>query len=490
LEYDKTLNLPKTDFPMRGNLPAREPEILSFWQEKDIYARVQERNQGKPKFVLHDGPPYANGDIHLGTALNKVLKDFIVKYYSMKGYDAPYIPGWDTHGLPIETRAIKSLKLDRSEINIVDFRNRCAEYAMKYVDIQRDSFKRLGIRGDWDNPYLTLEPEYEAAQIGVFGDMAKKGYIYKGLKPVYWCSDCETALAEAEVEYQDKRSASIYVKFPVKDARGLFDIQDTYFVIWTTTPWTIPANVAIALHPDYEYVLVQTGQEKYIMAKELYKGVLEEVGLEESKVLQVFKGTDLELVVCSHPFLERDSLVIVGDHVTLDAGTGCVHTAPGHGLEDYEVGRKYNLPTISPLDAKGRFTQEIPDFQGLSYDEANKAVTKVLDEKGSLLKLDFMKHQYPHCWRCKHPVIYRATEQWFASIDAFRKEALKAIEEEVKWIPAWGKERIYSMVAERGDWCISRQRTWGVPIPIFYCAECNEAIITDDTISHIQNLLF
>jgi len=488
LEYDKTLNLPKTEFPMRGNLPEREPEILKFWEEMDIYAKVQEKNQGKPKFVLHDGPPYANGDIHLGTALNKVLKDFIVKYRSMDGFDAPYVPGWDTHGLPIETRAIKSLKLNRNEIDTVEFRNRCAEFAMKYVGIQRESFKRLGVRGDWANPYLTLKPEYEAIQVGVFGEMAKKGYIYKGLKPVYWCSDCETALAEAEVEYQDTRSASIYVKFPVKDAKGLFDKEHTYVVIWTTTPWTIPANVAICLHPDYEYVLIQVGQERYIMAKELYKGVLEEAELGDGQVLQTFKGSDLELVVCRHPFLDRDSLVILGDHVTLDAGTGCVHTAPGHGLEDYEVGRKYNLPIISPLDAKGRFTSEIPEFEGMSYEEANKAVTKLLDEKNSLLKLSFIQHQYPHCWRCKKPVIYRATEQWFASIEGFRKEALKAIEEQVQWIPAWGKDRIYNMVAERSDWCISRQRTWGVPIPIFYCAKCHEPIITDETISHIQEL--
>jgi len=488
LEYDKTLNLPKTEFPMRGNLPEREPEILKFWEEMDIYAKVQEKNQGKPKFVLHDGPPYANGDIHLGTALNKVLKDFIVKYRSMDGFDAPYVPGWDTHGLPIETRAIKSLKLNRNEIDTVEFRNRCAEFAMKYVGIQRESFKRLGVRGDWANPYLTLKPEYEAIQVGVFGEMAKKGYIYKGLKPVYWCSDCETALAEAEVEYQDTRSASIYVKFPVKDAKGLFDKEHTYVVIWTTTPWTIPANVAICLHPDYEYVLIQVGQERYIMAKELYKGVLEEAELGDGQVLQTFKGSDLELVVCRHPFLDRDSLVILGDHVTLDAGTGCVHTAPGHGLEDYEVGRKYNLPIISPLDAKGRFTSEIPEFEGMSYEEANKAVTKLLDEKNSLLKLSVIQHQYPHCWRCKKPVIYRATEQWFASIEGFRKEALKAIEEQVQWIPAWGKDRIYNMVAERSDWCISRQRTWGVPIPIFYCAKCHEPIITDETISHIQEL--
>lgn len=487
MEYDKTINLPKTDFPMRGNLPKREPEVLKFWEEIDIYKQVAEHNKGKPKFVLHDGPPYANGDIHLGTTLNKILKDFIVKYRSMSGYDAPYVPGWDTHGLPIENQAIKNLKLDRHQIDPVEFRKICADYAMKYVDIQRESFKRLGVRGDWSNPYLTLSPEYEAAQIGVFGEMAKKGYIYKGLKPVYWCSDCETALAEAEVEYQDKRSPSIYVKFPVKDAQGLFDEAQAYVVIWTTTPWTLPANVAICLHPEFEYVLVQVGQEKLLMAKELYAEVLSACGLTEERVLKTFRGKELEGVVCRHPLWERDSLVINGDHVTLDAGTGCVHTAPGHGVEDYEVGQRYNLPVISPLDNRGRFTEEVPEYQGLTYDEANKAVTKDLEEKGCLLKLDFIQHQYPHCWRCKRPVIFRATEQWFASIQGFREEALKAIDE-VRWIPAWGRDRIYNMVAERSDWCISRQRTWGVPIPIFYCEKCGEAIINDDTIKHLQDL--
>ncbi|MDS1029608.1 isoleucine--tRNA ligase [Bacillota bacterium LX-D] len=487
MEYDKTLNLPKTDFPMRGNLPQREPEVLKFWEEKNIYKMVQEANQGKPKFILHDGPPYANGDIHLGTTLNKVLKDIIVKFYSMSGYDAPYVPGWDTHGLPIEQQAIKNLKLNRHEIDPVEFRNRCAEYALKYVNIQRESFKRLGVRGEWDNPYLTLKPEYEAAQIGVFGEMATKGYIYKGLKPVYWCSDCETALAEAEVEYQDKRSASIYVKFAVKDAKGLFPEENSYVVIWTTTPWTIPANVAISLHPEYEYVLVKVGAENLLMAKELYAGVLEHCDLPKGEILQTFKGSDLERIVCRHPIFDRESLVILGDHVTLDAGTGCVHTAPGHGLEDYEVGRKYNLPIISPLDNKGRFTEEGAQFKGLSYKEANKAVAKELEERGALLKLSFIQHQYPHCWRCKHPVIFRATEQWFASIDGFREAALQAIKD-VQWIPAWGEDRIHNMIAERSDWCISRQRTWGVPIPIFYCAECNEAIVNKDTIQHIQEL--
>lgn len=487
MEYDKTLNLPQTDFPMRANLPQREPEILEFWEKQDIYRLVQEANQGKPKFILHDGPPYANGDIHLGTTLNKVLKDIVVKFRSMSGFDAPFVPGWDTHGLPIEQQAIKNLNLNRHQIDTVEFRNRCAEYALKFVDIQRESFKRLGVRGDWQHPYLTLAPQYEAAQIGVFGEMAKKGYIYKGLKPVYWCSDCETALAEAEVEYQDKRSASIYVKFAVSDSKGLFDAGHTYFVIWTTTPWTIPANVAIALHPDYDYVLVGAGENKLVMAKELYADVLELCGLEAGEILAQFKGSELEGVVCRHPLFERDSVVILGEHVTLDAGTGCVHTAPGHGLEDYEVGRRYNLPVISPVNNQGRFTEEGLQYQGLTYDQANKAVTGDLETKGALLNLSFIRHQYPHCWRCKHPVIFRATEQWFASIDGFRKEALEAIRK-VKWIPAWGEERIHHMVAERSDWCISRQRTWGVPIPIFYCAACGEAIVSDETIKHVQDL--
>ncbi|GAW92594.1 isoleucine--tRNA ligase [Calderihabitans maritimus] len=487
MEYSKTLNLPKTDFPMRANLPEREPEILKFWEDINIYQKVQEKNAGKPKFILHDGPPYANGDIHLGHTLNKVLKDMIVKFYSMTGYDAPYVPGWDTHGLPIEQQAIKNLGLDRDKTSVAEFRNQCRDYALKYVDIQREQFKRLGVRGDWENPYLTLDPEYEAVQIGIFGEMAQKGYIYKGLKPVYWCSDCQTALAEAEVEYMDKKSPSIYVKFPVKDAKGLFEEENSYIVIWTTTPWTIPANVAIALHPEFTYVLTDVQGEKLLLAEELLRPFMERIGAEKYKVLQSFRGEQLEKVVCRHPLFDRDSLVILADHVTLEQGTGCVHTAPGHGLEDYEVGRAYGLPIISPLDDEGRFTEEAGPFAGLRYDEGNKAVTKALDETGALMHLSFIKHQYPHCWRCKHPLIFRATEQWFASIDGFRQQALKAIKE-VKWIPAWGQERIYNMVAERGDWCISRQRTWGVPIPIFYCAECGEVIINNETIQHLQKL--
>lgn len=487
MEYNKTLNLPQTDFPMRGNLPEKEPNILAKWEKEDIYKQVQAANKGKPKFVLHDGPPYANGDIHLGHTLNKILKDIIVRYRSMNGYDAPYVPGWDTHGLPIEQQAIKSLGLNRNSVSVVEFRRKCRDYALKYINIQREQFKRLGVRGDWDNPYITLDPKFEAIQIKVFGQMATRGYIYKGLKPVYWCCDCETALAEAEVEYGNKKSASIYVKFAVKDGKGLLEEENSHVVIWTTTPWTLPANVGISLHPDLPYVLVKTPQGNLLLAEELYKEVMELAEITDYHVIKTFTGKELEGVVCVNPLFDRDSLVILGEHVTTEQGTGCVHTAPGHGQEDYEVGKKYNLPVISPLDDKGKFTAEGRQFEGLYYEDANKVVSKELKEKGMLLHLTFIQHQFPHCWRCKDPIIFRATEQWFASIDGFRKQALEAIDQ-VRWIPSWGRDRIYNMVADRGDWCISRQRTWGVPIPIFYCADCNEPIINDTTIQHISRL--
>ncbi|MGI9951124.1 isoleucine--tRNA ligase [Moorellaceae bacterium AZ2] len=487
MDYSKTLNLPQTDFPMRANLPQREPQILKFWEENRLYQAVQEANRGKPKFILHDGPPYANGDIHLGHTLNKILKDIVVKYRSMSGYDAPYVPGWDTHGLPIEQQVIKNLGLNRREVDVLEFRRRCRDYALKYVDIQREQFKRLGVRGDWEHPYLTLEPEYEAVEIGIFGEMAKKGYIYKGLKPVYWCMDCETALAEAEVEYEEKRSPSIYVKFPVMDAGGLWDPRNSYVVIWTTTPWTLPANVAIALHPEEPYVLVEAGGEKLLLAEELHRNVLELWQVKDYSILARFRGAELEGVVCRNPLMDRPSRVVLGEHVTMDQGTGCVHTAPGHGLEDFEIGQRYNLPVLSPVDDQGRFTAEAGQFQGLFVEDANEEIVKELDKRGVLQHFSFINHQYPHCWRCKHPVIFRATEQWFASIDGFRREALAAVRQ-VRWIPAWGEERIFNMIAERGDWCISRQRTWGVPIPIFYCAECGKEIINDATIKHIQDL--
>ncbi|NLM51863.1 MAG: isoleucine--tRNA ligase [Firmicutes bacterium] len=486
-DYAKTLNLPKTEFPMRANLAKREPEILKKWEEMDIYGKVKALRKGRPKYILHDGPPYANGDIHMGTAMNKVLKDIIVKHRSMLGFDAPYVPGWDTHGLPIEHQVLKAGKVKRNEVSALEFRKHCREFALRYLDIQRDQFKRLGVRGDWDNPYITLIPEFEAIQIKVFGDMYKKGYIYKGLKPVHWCPQCETALAEAEIEYHEHRSPSIYVRFPVVDAKGkIAEADDTWFVIWTTTPWTIPANLAICLHPDFMYVQVQTfAYGKLILAKELLKNVMESLQINEYKVLAEYKGSDLEGVIYKHPLYERQSPIVLGNHVTLEAGTGCVHTAPGHGQEDYEVGLKYGLEIYAPMDHRGHFTEDVGIFAGLHYDEGNKKVTQALEEAGALLSLSFIKHPYPHCWRCKDPVLFRATEQWFASIEGFRQEALAAIKE-VKWIPAWGEERIHNMIVDRHDWCISRQRVWGVPIPIFYCTKCNQEIINDDTIQFLS----
>lgn len=488
MEYKATLNLPRTDFPMRANLPQREPEILRFWEEAHLYRQVQNSTRGRPKFILHDGPPYANGDIHLGHTLNKILKDIIVKYRAMTGHDAPYVPGWDTHGLPIEQQAIKTLGVDRNQVDVLEFRRICKEYALKYVTIQREQFKRLGVQGDWDNPYLTLEPAYEAVQIGIFGEMAKRGFIYKGLKPVYWCADCETALAEAEVEYQEKESPSIYVLFPVKESKGLFPLDDrTCILIWTTTPWTIPGNTAISLHPDFDYVLAEVAGMKIIVAEKLLAPVSGIKGEKSPRVLGGWKGRQLEGIRCAHPFYERDSLVVLGEHVTLEQGTGAVHTAPAHGMEDFEVCQAYHIPVVSLVDGKGIFVSEAGPFAGMKIWDANQSVIEELERRGLLYHQEKIVHQYPHCWRCKDPLLFRAAEQWFASIDGFRKEALKAIEE-VQWIPAWGKERIYNMVAERGDWCISRQRVWGVPIPIFYCNDCQKAIINDLTISRLQDL--
>lgn len=488
MDYKTTLNLPRTGFSMRANLPQREPEILRFWEETNLYQQIQSRSEGKPKFILHDGPPYANGDIHLGHTLNKILKDIIVKYRTMTGYDAPYVPGWDTHGLPIEQQVVKILGVNRHQVDVLEFRRICKEYALRYVNIQREQFKRLGVRGKWENPYLTLEPVYEAIQIGVFGEMAKRGFIYKGLKPVYWCVECETALAEAEVEYQEKESPSIYVKFSVKDSKGLFSPGDrTYILIWTTTPWTIPGNTAISLHPALDYVLVNIDGEKILLAKKLLDSILRIKGKKQVKLLKTWKGHELEGIRCAHPFYKRDSLVILGEHVTLEQGTGAVHTAPAHGMEDFEVCQVYNIPVVSLVDGRGMFVPEAGPFAGMVVWDADQNVIDKLEECGLLYHQESIIHQYPHCWRCKEPLLFRATEQWFASIDGFRKQALKAIKE-VQWIPAWGKERIYNMVAERGDWCISRQRVWGVPIPIFYCNHCQKPIINDKTIRWLQEL--
>ena len=487
-DYGKTLNLPKTDFPMRAGLPKREPEQLRKWQEMDIYGLVKAHRQGRPKYILHDGPPYANGDIHIGTAMNKVLKDIIVKHRTMLGYDAPYVPGWDTHGLPIEHALLKSGKVKR-ETSVLEFRKHCRDFALHYLDLQREQFKRLGVRGDWDNPYITLNKEFEAIQIGVFGEMAKKGYIYKGLKPVHWCPQCETALAEAEIEYHEHRSPSIYVRFPVTEAQGkIADPENTWFVIWTTTPWTIPANLAICLHPEYTYVRVSTPEHgDLIVAEELLAEALQACDITDYTIKEKYLGKELEGVQYRHPLYERTSPIVLGDHVTLEAGTGCVHTAPGHGQEDYETGLRYGLDIFAPMDNKGHFTAEAGQFAGLLYDEGNKAVTNALAEQGALLKLSFIKHPYPHCWRCRQPVLFRATEQWFASVEGFREEVLAAIKE-VRWIPAWGEERIRNMVIDRHDWCVSRQRVWGVPIPIFYCTACNQELINEDTIRKVAEI--
>jgi isoleucyl-tRNA synthetase len=485
MEYKDTLLMPKTEFPMRGNLPNREPERQEKWNQIDIYQKVQERTKGRPLFVLHDGPPYANGDIHMGHALNKILKDIIVRYKSMSGFHAPYVPGWDTHGLPIETALTKSGKVNRKSMSVAEFRKLCEEYAKKQIDRQREQFMRLGVRGDWWNPYVTLDKAYEAQQIKVFGDMAKKGHIYKGKKPVYWSPSSESALAEAEIEYQDKRSPSIYVAFPVKDGNEVLS-GDESIIIWTTTPWTIPANLGIAVHPELDYNVVSVNNKKYVVAAGLLDTLTKEFEWENPEVLKTLKGVELEHVKAEHPIYSRESLVMCGDHVTLDAGTGCVHTAPGHGEEDFIVGQKYGLDVLCPVDDKGYMTEEAPGFEGLFYDAANKPITEKLEEVGALLKLTFITHSYAHDWRTKKPVIYRATAQWFASIENFRSELLKAIEE-VEWLPKWGETRLFNMVRDRGDWCISRQRAWGVPIPVFY-GENGEPIITDETIEHVSNL--
>lgn len=485
MDYKDTLLMPKTEFPMRGNLPNKEPQRQKQWEEERIYEKVQERTKGRPLFILHDGPPYANGDLHIGHALNKVLKDFIVRYKSMTGYHAPYIPGWDTHGLPIETALTKKKKINRKEIPIPEFRKMCEEYALEQIDNQRTQFKALGVRGDWDNPYITLTKEFEAAQIKVFGEMAKKGYIYKGLKPVNWSPSSESALAEAEIEYYDKRSPSIYVSFEVTDGKGVLETGEK-IVIWTTTPWTIPANLAITVHPDLEYVVVKVKEEKYVIAESLLETVSEELEWENPEVVKQVKGQDLERVVTKHPFYDRDSLVILGEHVTTDAGTGCVHTAPGHGEDDFYVAQRYGLEALSPIDDKGVFTDEAPGFEGMFYDKANKAITEKLEEVGALLKLDFITHSYPHDWRTKKPTIFRATPQWFASIKDFRQDILNEIKN-VDWYPNWGETRLYNMVRDREDWVISRQRTWGVPIPVFY-GEDGTPIITEETINHVSEL--
>ncbi len=490
-DYGATLNLPKTEFPMRGNLPENEPKILEEIFEKGLYEKMLKKNEGKEPFVLHDGPPYANGEIHIGHALNKVLKDTIVRYKNLNGYYTPFIPGYDTHGMPTENKAIQALGLNRDEIPVSEFRDTCKSFNKDYIAKQTEGFKRLGVLADWKNPYITYQPQMEAKQVGVFADMYKKGYIYKGLKPVYWCTDCETALAEAEIEYKDVKNTSAYVKFPVEDSKGLFDKENTYVVIWTTTPWTLPGNMGITIDPEFEYSIVNANDEKYIMAKELVSKVMELAGIEEYKIEQTFKGKELEGILCKHPFLDRTSRVVMGSDdtvkVELDTGTGAVHTAPGYGKEDYLCGLKNGLDIVVTVDAKGHQTEEAGPFAGMFYAKSDKEILNWLEEHNLLLHKQELMHSYPHCWRCKKPVIYRATNQWFASVDGFRKETLEAIKG-VKWIPSWGEERITKMVEDRNDWCISRQRTWGVPIPIFYCADCEKEYVTDESLAKVQKI--
>ena len=493
-DYNQTLNLPSTEFPMRAGLPVREPEALSKWQESDLYHEIMKRNEGKPLYVLHDGPPYANGIIHLGTALNKSLKDFVVRYKNMTGFKAPFVPGYDTHGLPTELKARKAAGMKSGEmISPLELRKMCREFAVNFAEEQRKQFERLGVLGEWADPYLTLKNEYVAKQVEVFGEMAEKGYIYKGLKPVYWCPECQTALAEAEIEYAEDPCYSIYVKFPVKEDKGLLtamgaDLAKTYFVIWTTTTWTLPANLAICVGPEYEYSVVKCGDECYIMATELFKGALAAAEISDYEVIGTIKGSELEYMVATHPFMNRDSLIIVGDHVTLESGTGCVHTAPGHGVDDFEVCRRYKeIGMTVPVDNKGMMTEEAGPFAGITTDEANKKIAMWLEENGYLFALKKIIHQYPHCWRCKNPILFRATEQWFCSISDFAQKAVEEIGK-VRWVPEWGENRISGMVMDRSDWCISRQRTWGVPIPIFYCKECGKEYISKESIAKVAEI--
>ena len=499
IKYKETLNLPETTLSMRANAAVREIEIQKFWEENKIYEQIIKQRSPENSFVLHDGPPYLSSEkIHVGTALNKILKDILVKYKSMRGFYAPYVPGYDGHGLPIENAVVKKIKGGRNSISELELRFKCREFAHKNLKGQECEFKRLGVLGNWENPYLTINPEYEAEQVRVFGEMYKKNYIEKGLKPVYWCAACETALAEAEVEYSDITSASIYVrfKFDEKSTQKLNDIlklnsidMPIYAVIWTTTPWTIPSNLAICLNPGFEYTFFEHKGSIYFTANELTDKFLKDVEWDNIEIIGSCKGRDLEFLETYHPLCERKSPIILGEHVTLDAGTGAVHTAPGHGLEDYEVCRKYNIRVFSPIDNRGNWTNEsgISELSGIPYYKGNEMLIEMLQNKGALLKRQDIRHSYPHCWRCKNPVIYRATPQWFVKIDKFRNKALEEIKN-VKWTPSGGEARIGNMVQNRSDWCISRQRTWGVPIPVFYCENCSEVICTDETIERIAGI--
>ena len=494
--YGKTLNLPKTEFPMRGNLANTEPEILENIFENGLYNKIIAKNKDRKTFILHDGPPYANGPIHIGHALNKILKDTIVRYKSLQGFRADFIPGFDTHGLPTEIKAIEKLKLNREEIEVNKFRDTCKEFNKEFIKLQTDGFKRLGILGDWENPYITYNKEIEKEQLDVFGTMYEKGYIYKGLKPVYWCASCQTALAEAEIEYADHKSKSIYVKFEVTNSKGLFDKKDTYLVIWTTTPWTLPGNMAITISDKYDYALVKIKkdgkEENYVLMDEMVEDLMKTFGIEEYEKVKTIKNEELSGVEYKHPFLDRISKVILGSDDTIlvekGSGTGLVHTAPAYGNEDYLAGKKYGIEMYVAVDEKGMQTEKAGIFAGMRYNKSNDAIIEHLNEQGNLIKLEEINHSYPHCWRCKNPIIYRAADQWFASVEGFRQKALEAIET-VKWFPEWGEERIRKMIADRGDWCISRQRTWGVPLPIFYDKETGKEYITKESMEKVKEIV-
>jgi len=492
MEYKNTLNMPKSGFPMRAGLPMREPEMLKHWEELDVYRELLRKNEGKPRFSLHDGPPFSNGNLHMGHALNKALKDFILRSYAMRGYWTPYIPGWDNHGMPIESAIIKQSKLNRKAMSVPEFRSACHAFADHYIDVQREGFKRMGVIGDWEHPYKTMDPGFEAEEVKVFGAMFRKRYIYKGLKPVYWCPKDETALAEAEIEYQDDPVTTVYVKFPMHDDQGRLahlDHSRLSFVIWTTTIWTLPGNLAIAMHPDESYAVVRNkaNGELYILAEALTNKVMGVGGVEDFEIVETHAGSFYENMLARHPFLDKTSRLVLADYVTMDSGTGCVHTAPGFGADDYETCKRYGMDMVVPVDDRGRHTDYAGKYAGMSTDESNPVILADMKASGALFASEDIVHSYPHCWRCKGPIIFRATPQWFCSVDAFKDDACAAADE-VRWVPGWGIDRMKSMILERNDWCISRQRKWGLPIPVVYCPDCGKPVCTEESIEAIAAL--